>query len=397
MPLDTDILVLVKAEAKTLLPEIIEVRRHLHANPELSFEEKRTSAYIEKLLTELNIPYTTGWAGFGIVAEISGASSKTLALRADMDALPIREENNVIYASRNDGVMHACGHDVHMASLLGSAKILKRLQRHLYCSVKLIFQPGEEKLPGGASKMIREGVLSNPVPASIFGQHVFPDLEAGKIGICSGLYMASADEIYIEVKGKGGHAATPHLNNDVILAASQMLINLQQIVSRNTKPVTPCVLSIGKINSNGGATNVMPSSVSLEGTFRTLDEKWRTLAHDQIQTICSGTAKTFGVEVTVTIEKGYPCLFNDPELYNSFKSIAGSYAGPENVVNIPQRMTSEDFAFYSQEIPAFFYRLGTGSKDGTNRNSVHTPCFDIDESALETGMGLMAYLALKAH
>lgn len=394
MPLVTEILELVKAEAKILLPQIIDIRRYLHANPELSFEEQRTSEYIEKQLTELQIPYTSGWAGFGIVAEIRGTSSKTLALRADMDALPIREENRVTYASRNEGVMHACGHDVHMASLLGTAKILKRLQEHLYCSVKLIFQPGEEKLPGGASKMIQEGVLSDPVPVSIFGQHVFPDLDAGKIGICSGLYMASADEIYIEVNGKGGHAATPHLNNDVILASSQMLINLQQIVSRNTNPVTPCVLSFGKINSKGGATNVMPSSVSMEGTFRTLDEKWRTLAHDQIYSICASTAKTFGVEVNVIIEKGYPCLYNDPELFNSFKTIAGAYVGAQNVVNIPQRMTSEDFAFYSQEIPAFFYRLGTGAKDGTKRDSVHTPSFDIDESALETGMGLMAYLAL---
>ena len=391
-----EIIDLVKREAKNLLPEVIGIRRHLHAHPELSFEEKATSEYIANQLSALNIPFTTGWAGYGIVAEIRGASSKTLALRADMDALPIQEESNIPYKSTNYGIMHACGHDVHMASLLGTANLLKRFQEHLYCTVKLIFQPGEEKLPGGARTMIEEGVLTNPVPLGIFGQHVFPDLECGKVGICSGLYMASADEIYIEVIGKGGHAATPHLNTDVILAASQMLISMQQIVSRNTNPLTPCVLSFGKINSAGGATNVMPSAVHIEGTFRTLDESWRYKAHEQIRNICDAIAHACGVEVIVYIERGYPSLKNDPEMFDWFSSAAESYLGHENVVLIPQRMASEDFAFYSQEIPSVFYRLGTGAKDGTKRHSVHTPLFDVDENALEIGIGLMAYLAITA-
>jgi amidohydrolase len=394
--LEKEIIDLVKREARNLLPEVIGIRRHLHAHPELSFEERATSEYIANQLSALNIPFTTGWAGFGIVAEIKGASAKTIALRADMDALPILEKNAASYTSKNQGIMHACGHDVHMASLLGTAKLLKRFQEHLYCTVKLIFQPGEEKLPGGARTMIEEGVLKDPTPSGIFGQHVFPDLVCGKVGICSGLYMASADEIYLEVIGQGGHAATPHLNTDVILAASQMLVNMQQIVSRNTNPLTPCVLSFGKINSFGGATNVMPSSVRLEGTFRTLDESWRNKAHEHIQNFCNAIALACGVEVVVTIERGYPSLINDPELFDLFRNTAESYLGKDNVVLIPQRMTSEDFAFYSQEIPAFFYRLGTGAKDGTKRHSVHTPEFDVDENALETGMGLMAYLALTA-
>lgn len=347
------------------------------------------------MLKGQGIAYTSGWAGHGVVAEIPGRDcDKVIALRADMDALPIREENDKPYKSEKEGVMHACGHDVHMASLLGTAAILNELRDSLPHTVRFIFQPGEEKLPGGASLMIGEGVLKNPQPVCILGQHVYPVMEAGRAGVRPGLYMASADELYFTVRGKGGHAAAPHRCSDTVLAASQIVVNLQQVVSRMTDPTVNAVLTIGKINSAGGATNVIPDEVYLEGTFRCMDENWRQKAHSMISEIAEKTASICGATCEVKIMKGYPSLVNNGDLVTRVRQLMCQYLGEEQVEEVPVKMSSEDFAFYSQVIPACFYRLGTGNKTSNITSNVHTSTFDIDESALGTGMGLMAWLAV---
>ena len=385
----------IKKLAKAYFEDIVKYRRHLHQNPELSFREVETGNFIQKVLEGHKIKFSANWAENGIVAMIGNEDEKCFALRADIDALPILEENEVSYRSKNEGVMHACGHDVHTASLLGTAMILKNIENELDGCVKLVFQPGEEKLPGGASILIKEGVLDNPSPLGIAGQHVHPPLEAGKLGFRPGKYMASADEIRIKVIGKGGHAALPHECIDTLLLASKIIINLQDIVSRNANPHIPTVLSFGKINSEGGATNVIPDVVNIEGTFRTMNEEWRYEAHKKIKLIAENTAKAFGGICEVDIKIGYPCLHNNPDLTDLARTFAIDFLGENNVVELPMRMTSEDFSFYSQKIPACFYRLGTRNEKKGITSPVHTPTFDIDESALLTGAGFMAYLAYK--
>lgn len=391
----SELLTRIKALAAQAHPEVVAIRRDLHAHPELSFEEIRTSAKVCEYLDKWGIPYQTGIAKTGVVALIEGRnpSKKTIALRADMDALPILEQNEVVYCSQNPGVMHACGHDVHTASVLGTAYILSQLKDSFEGTVKLIFQPSEEKLPGGASVMIAEGVLQNPSPTAIYGQHVFPDLPAGKVGFRPGMYMASCDEIYVTVKGKGGHGALPHRNIDPVLISAHMIVALQQIISRNADPRIPSVLSFGKVIAEG-ATNIIPNEVKLEGTFRTLDEPWRKRAHQLMVKMAEGLAKSMGGSVEFNIEKGYPYLTNDPALTHRAISAAKAYLGDENVIDLDVRMTAEDFAWYSHQLPACFYRLGTSSPDGKHTSSVHTPTFNIDENALQTGIGLMAWLAL---
>ena len=406
----------IKKLSKQYLAEVIAIRRHLHTHPELSFEEYNTSAFIAERLKELNIPHQRGIAKTGIVATIQGNLRKTkeyestkspivnqqstinnsfiVALRADIDALPIKEIHEVSYKSVSDGIMHACGHDAHTASLLGTMMILQELKNEFEGIVKFIFQPGEEKLPGGASMMIKEGVLENPKVNAIFGQHVMPLIDAGKVGFRKGIYMASTDEIYVTVKGKGGHAAMPHQNIDPILIASHIIISLQQIVSRTAKPSIPTVLSFGKVIANG-ATNVIPDEVKLEGTFRTFDEKWRNEAHAKMKKIAESIAEGMGGKCEFTIVKGYPFLINDEPLTTFARANAEEYLGKENVEDLDIGMTAEDFAFYSQKIPACFYRLGVRNKTKDITSSVHTSTFDIDEKALETGMGLMAWLTLK--
>jgi len=381
--------------SKEYLEEIRVVRRHLHANPELSYQEVETGKYICAKLDEWGVSYEYPVAGNGIVALVAGVGEgKVRALRADIDALPITETNEVVYASKHKGVMHACGHDVHTSCALGAIKILHTLREEWGGQVKVLFQPAEEKLPGGASIMIAEGALKNPEPEYIIGQHVHPPLEVGKIGMRAETYMASADEIRLTVHGKGGHAALPQDVVDPILVASNILIQLQQVVSRKSNPTTPNVLSFGKINSDGGATNVIPSRVFIEGTFRTMDEVWRKKAHEHIRNICTSVASSLGATCDVDIAVGYPCLYNDPATTSKAWDRAVEYLGKENVVHLPIRMTSEDFAFYSQEIPACFYRLGTGNKAKGITSPVHTPTFDIDEDALRIGMGMMAWMAL---
>ena len=392
----------IQALSKKHLSEIISIRRHLHAHPELSFAEFNTSDFIASKLKEYNIPFTQGIVKTGIVALIKGrnADSKCIALRADMDALPIHETNECDYRSTNEGVMHACGHDVHSASLLGTAKILNELKKEFEGTIKLIFQPGEEKLPGGASLMIKEGVLNSPSPNSIFAQHVFPSMETGKVGFRSGMYMASTDEIYVTVKGKGGHAAMPAEYNNPLLIAAAILTELNNVFMNTTpSPLgragvgSPTVLAFGKISGNG-ATNVIPEEVTLEGTFRTMDEKWRAEAHQKMKMLAETTAKRMGGECDFRIEHGYPFLVNDEQVTKKAKAAAEEYLGKENVEELPLRMTAEDFSFYSQKVPACFYRLGTGNKIKGITSGVHTSTFDIDEQALEISVGLMSWLAL---
>lgn len=376
--------------------DIVACRRHLHAHPELSFHEFETQKFVEQKLGEFGITNMKRMANTGVVAIVEGknAGKKTVALRGDMDALPIEETNDVPYKSTNKGVMHACGHDVHTASLLGCARILNELKNDFEGTVKFIFQPGEEKLPGGASLMIKEGVLKNPVPHSVIGQHVMPQLPAGKIGFRKGLYMASTDELYVTVHGKGGHGAMPHLCIDPVLISAQIIVALQQIVSRNAKPILPSVLSFGKVIANG-ATNVIPDSVYLEGTFRTLDEAWRNDAHERIKKIATTMAESMGGRCDFEIRKGYPFLINNEPLTEKLQGYAEEYVGKENVEELEIWMAAEDFAFYSQNAPSCFYRLGVRNENMGITSSVHTSTFNADESALETGMGLMAWLALQ--
>lgn len=387
----------IQSLSKSYFEEVRSIRRHLHQYPELSFQEEQTGAFIFKKLESFGIEKRSRMANTGVVGLIQGQNpeKKVIALRADIDALPILEQNEVPYKSQNKGVMHACGHDVHTSSLLGAAKILNQVRTDFEGTVKLIFQPGEEKLPGGASIMIKEGVLHNPSPKSIFGQHVHPPLEAGKVGFRSGQYMASADEIYVTVTGKGGHGALPHHVIDPIVITAHLITALQQIVSRNANPRTPTVLTFGKINSTGGATNVIPNEVKLQGTFRTMDEQWREEAHLKMKKMAESIAEGMGGHCDFRIDVGYPTLYNDPTLTSNAKSFAEEYLGKDQVVELPIRMTAEDFSFYSQEMPACFYRLGTGNASKGITSPVHSDTFDIDESCLEWSMGLLAWLAVK--
>lgn len=381
--------------AKKYFPEIVRIRRDIHMHPELSFQEKNTAEKVKGFLKNNGIEFTDQWAGHGVVATIKGADTgDIIMLRADMDALPITEQNDISYKSVNDGVMHACGHDVHTSSLLGTAAIINELKKDFKGEVKLIFQPGEEKLPGGASIMIKEGLFDQHPADCIIAQHVFPNLPAGHVGFKSGLYMASADEFYITIKGKGGHAATPHLTIDPILLASRVVVGLQEIISRRIDPMTQAVLTIGKVYSDGGATNVIPDKVFLEGTLRAMDEKWRYKAHQMITDFVNHTCLAAGATSDIKIEIGYPSLKNDVELTESCRNAAIQYLGKEKVHDLPARMSSEDFAFYTHSIPGTFYRLGTGWDDPSRNIPVHSNLFNIDEDALATGMGLMAFIAI---
>ena len=385
----------IKRLAGGYLKEVTAIRRHLHANPELSSLEILTSAFIAKQLSDWGIEHQTGVGGHGIVGLIKGIKpgSKVVALRADMDALPIREKNSVTYVSKNPGVMHACGHDMHMASLLGTARILKSLEGEICGTVKLIFQPSEEKYPGGALPMIKAGVLENPRPDFIIGQHVYPELEAGKIGLRSGKYMASTDEVHLVVKGKGGHAAIPHKVIDPILITAHIILALQQIVSRNAQPTTPSVLSFGRIIADGQA-NIIPDEVRISGTMRTFDEEWRMEMQNRIRTISASIAEGMGGQCEVTVNKGYPFVFNDPGVTKKVWGYAQQYLGKENVVELEMRMTAEDFSYFANEIPGCFYRLGVMNVARGITSNLHTAKFDADESSLETGMGFMAWIVV---
>ncbi|MDB5145111.1 MAG: N-acyl-L-amino acid amidohydrolase [Mucilaginibacter sp.] len=381
--------------SKNIFNEVVANRRHLHSHPELSFHEVETSAYVAGKLDELGLKYQR-MADNGLVALIKGdkPSDQVVALRADMDALPITEANNVSYKSQNIGVMHACGHDAHTSSLLGTAKILTELKSQFAGTVKLIFQPAEEKLPGGASLMIKEGVLENPKPQAVLGQHVMPLIDAGKVGFRAGKYMASTDELYVTVRGKGGHGAQPQQNIDPIIITAHIITALQTIVSRSADPKSPTVLSFGKIIANG-ATNVIPNEVYLEGTFRTMDEAWRNDAHKKIKKMAEGIAESMGGSCEFNIMRGYPFLINEEKLTANTRAHAEDYLGKGNVLDLDIWMAAEDFAYYSQVADSCFYRLGTRNESRGITSSVHTPTFDVEEDAFKISTGLMAYLALK--
>ncbi len=378
--------------AKKYAEEFIDVRQQIHANPELSYQEFETSAFIQKKLAAFGITFELkATTGVGGLIKGKNPDKKITALRADMDALPITEENDVPYKSKNEGIMHACGHDVHTTCLLGAAKILNELKDEWEGTVKLIFQPGEEKNPGGASLLIKEGVLDNPKPEKIFALHVHPGLEVGTLSFRNGMVMASADEIYITIKSKGGHAAAPQFTADTILIASQLVVSLQQIVSRNNNPFNPSVLSITSFQG-GNATNVIPSEVKLMGTFRAMNEAWRFKAHELIKKQTIELVAAMGAEATIHIDVGYPFVLNDETLGDAARKKAEEYMGADNVEETELRMGAEDFAYYSHQIPACFFRLGAGNKSKGISSGVHTPTFNIDEGAIEIGMGMMAWL-----
>lgn len=382
----------IKQLAKEYAQDVIDIRRHIHAHPELSYEEYNTAKYVAEELKKIGIDPKEKVADTGLTAVIEGKNpeKKVIALRADMDALPIKEANDVSYKSKNEGVMHACGHDAHTASLLGTARILHSLRDQFEGSVKLIFQPGEEKNPGGASLMIKDGALKNPSPSVILGQHVMPLIPVGKFGFRSGMYMASADEIYLTVSGKGGHGAIPELLTDTVLITSHIIVALQQIISRNASPKTPTVLSFGKVSAEG-ATNIIPNEVHVAGTFRAMDEKWRAEAHGLIKKMAESIAEGMGGKCDVHISKGYPYLENHPETTEAARNAAIEYVGVENVVDLDIWMGAEDFSYYTHEVDACFYRLGTRNEEKGITSYVHTPTFNIDESALELGSGMMAW------
>lgn len=385
----------IKALSEQHSAEVIAFRRHLHANPELSYQEYNTAKYVGAQLKQFGLEPREGIATTGLMVEIAGKnpSAKSVALRADMDALPIQEMNKVPYVSKVPGVMHACGHDVHTSSLLGTAKILHMIRDQFEGTVRLLFQPGEEKNPGGASYMIRDGALKNPQPSGIIGQHVFPLLPVGKIGFREGMYMASCDEIYLRVIGKGGHGGAPDLTIDPVVIAAHIIIALQQVISRNASPKQPTVLSFGRIIGEG-ATNIIPDEVNIAGTFRAMNEEWRASALQKIKKMAESIAEGMGGKCEVEISNGYPYLQNNPELTRRIRKAAEAYVGADNVVDLDITLGAEDFAYYSQVIPASFYRLGTANKEKGITSYVHTPTFDIDEDALKLGPGLMAWMAV---
>jgi amidohydrolase len=386
----------IRALAARYESESLQIRHHLHAHPELSYQEFETSAFVSQKLTEYGIPHRF-MAQTGVIGIIEGVDpdSRVIALRADMDALPIEEENDVPYRSTRPGIMHACGHDVHTTCLLGAARILQELRSEWKGTIKLIFQPGEERNPGGASILIKEGVLENPKPQAIFGMHVNPQLETGLLSFRSGRVMASADELYITVRSNGGHAAAPHWTTDTILVASHLVTSLQQIISRNNSPFSPSVLSICSIQG-GHTTNVIPSEVKMMGTFRAMDEEWRFKAHEIIRKQVRGIAEAMNAEIDLHIDVGYPCVYNNESLHQTAWELAQQYMDADHVKETELRMGAEDFGFYSEKIPGCFFRLGTANAKRGITAGVHTPRFDIDESAIRIGTGIMAWMGAQA-
>lgn len=384
----------IKERARLLHPTVVEWRRHLHAHPELSYQEFETAAFVQARLKEMEIEFQV-MSSTGVIGLIKGKNpeSRTVALRADMDALPILEENDLPYRSKHEGVMHACGHDVHTACLLGAAQILQETKEQWSGTVKLIFQPGEEKNPGGASLLIKEGVLENPKPQAIVALHVNTLLEAGEVSFRSGKVMASADELYFTIKGKGGHAASPHLAVDPILISAHLITALQQLISRHNQPFNPTVLSITSIQG-GTTTNVIPEAVKLMGTFRAMDEGWRFEAHEKIRKLSTELVRSMGGELDLHIDVGYPCVHNHESVNEACRALAVSYLGTNQVTETELRMGAEDFGYYAQQIPGCFFRLGTRKEKEGIIHGVHTPRFNVDESAMETGVGLMAWMGV---
>jgi amidohydrolase len=394
----------IKHELALLQPTMIGWRRHLHRHPELSFHEHLTAAFVDEVLRAEGIVTRTGVGkltpdapGTGVIAVVKGEaapSERCFALRADLDALPIQEVGKPGYCSTVPGVMHACGHDVHTSMVLGAGIALHRLRKEWSGTVMLVFQPGEEKEPGGASLLVKEGVLSDPKPSGILGQHVTPELPSGTLGFRSGPFMAAADEMYLTVKGRGGHAGSPHLCIDPVIIAAHLLVSLQHVVSRRNKPGRPMVMSFGKVIANG-ATNIIPDQVTIDGTLRTFDEGWRAELHDLLPRMAGELVRGMGGELDFRLVKGSPVVKNDPELNARIRAVAVDYVGAENVVDMDIRMGAEDFAYYTHVMPGCFFRLGTGNPEVPgSRSGLHREEFDVDENAMVLGAGLMAAGAL---
>lgn len=394
----------IKEAIAALQPDMVKWRRHLHAHPELSFQERSTAKFIAEVLKAQGIEVRTGVGkltpdaeGTGVIAVVRGEakpSDRCIALRGDTDALPITEIGKEGYCSTNPGVMHACGHDAHTSMVLGAGIALHRLRKEWSGAVMLVFQPGEEKEPGGASLLVKEGVLTDPKPAGILGQHVTPELPIGKLGFRSGAFMAAADELYITVQGRGGHAGSPHLCIDPVVIAAHLIIALQQVASRRNKPGQPMVLSLGKVIANG-ATNIIPDEVRIEGTLRTFDEAWRAELHRMLPQLAKGLCEGMGGGVEFNIVKGSPVVKNDPELTARIRAAAVEFIGADHIVDMDIRMGAEDFAYYTHVMPGCFFRLGTGNpKVPGSTSGLHRAEFDIDEDALAIGAGMMAWGAV---
>lgn len=390
----------MKAKIRKLSTEThsftINCYRHLHENPELSFHEFKTAEFVKDQLSKMKIPFRAGIAKTGILGKIEGRNpdKKIIALRADMDALPVCESVDIPYKSTYEGVMHACGHDAHTACLLGAAKILMEIRDDFEGTVLLIFQPGEEKAPGGARLMLEGGIFEDVEPELILAQHVSVDYPTGTLGFKKGMIMASADEIHVKIHGKGGHGALPHLCNDTVLAAAQTLVSLQQVKSRLCNPLTPMVLTFGKLIADG-AQNIIPHEVLLSGTFRTVDEKWRAEAKNHIIRIINETCASYGCEAEIEIPEGYPCVINNDSITARAREFAAELTGNENIRELELRMTSEDFSFFSQKYPCCFYRFGVRGEINKNTGGLHSSTFRIDENALKTGTEGLAWLAWK--
>ena len=383
----------IRKQASSQLKQIVELRRFLHQHPELSFCEKKTATRIAQELKSIGIPVYTGVGGTGVIGIINEDSGgPVIGIRAELDALPIQELTQLDYSSSNANVMHACGHDVHMANLVSAAKILWIFRKEIKGKVVLVFQPGEELLPGGAISIIESDIFKKNRPQLMLGAHILPEMEAGKVGFRAGPYMASGDEVYLTVKGKGGHAALPHTLIDPVVMASHILVALQQVVSRNSPVATPTVLSFGKVLAHG-ATNIIPDKVDIEGTFRTMNEDWRAKAHDIIKQQAQGIANSMGGHCDVDIRKGYPALCNNSEFTNLAMGFAQEYLGAHNVLELPIRMTTDDFAYFAQNIPSVYFRVGSGFSEAKN-DGLHSAKLVVNEDVIEHAGGLLAWLVI---
>ena len=398
-----DIISRIKGLAAAQREEVIAWRRWMHRHPELSQEEFGTMAFVAERLREMGLEPRTGIGRTGVMAMLEGGKELgvkeergyCVALRADYDALPITECTGLPFASENPGVMHACGHDMHTCSLLGAAKILVQLREHLQGDIMFIFEPSEEKYPGGARMMMDDGLFNDVLPNEIYSFHCLPEMDFGRVGMRKGKYMASTDELYWTVKGRGGHGATPHLNVDPVLVAAHIVVALQQVVSRNAAPMSPTVLTIGKIEDVGGRTNIPPEEVKMEGIIRSFDPEWRLRTHELIRRISTGVAEAMGAECDLFVDEGYPAVVNDDHCTQQVHDNACQFLGEENVEWLDLRMTAEDFAFYQQKIPGCYFRIGI-HEPGTPFSNLHRPNLIVDERSLELAGGLIAYNAIKA-
>ena len=410
-----DITRVIQQEAATLYPEVVRHYRWLHQHPELSYRERETAAYIAAFLDREGIPYRSAIGGYGIMARVTGEKGavtgqespqaavepqqkieegRCIAFVADMDALPVQEENEVEYRSLNDGVMHACGHDAQAASLMGAVKMVHSLRRHFAGTALFIFQPGEEQSPGGADLMLKDGLFRDYTPAFVVKQHAYTDLPAGRVGFHAGTIMASADEVHIRVKGQGGHGALPHELNDTVLAASQIVVAMQQLVSRRRDPFNPMVLSFGRFIANG-ATNVIPGEVILAGSMRCMHEEERRRMLQLIPRIAEATAAAYGCSCETTLPEGYPCVISDEKITGEIRTQAVAYLGETEVAEFPKRMTADDFGFFTQRYPCCYYRFGVADEN-RKPGALHSGNFLIDEKSLRTASALFAFIALNS-